>query len=111
MLDRSTARRLDGLTVDTSRLEQALLNLGLNGRDAMPRGGVLDFDVSDCRLEAAVAGWLAEPGQFVRISCCDTGTGMDAATQQRIFEPFFTTKALGRGTGLGLAMVRPRKLM
>jgi signal transduction histidine kinase len=94
------------IAVDTSRLEQALLNLGLNARDAMPRGGVLDFDVSDCRLEAAVPGWIAEPGQFVRISCRDTGIGMDPATLQHIFEPFFTTKPHGRGTGLGLAMVR-----
>jgi signal transduction histidine kinase len=94
--------------VDAPQLEQALLNLGLNARDAMPQGGHLDYEVSACALEAAIPGWDALPGRFVRISCRDNGSGMDVATQQRIFEPFFTTKqpGPGRGTGLGLPMVR-----
>jgi signal transduction histidine kinase len=96
----------DAIAVDAPRLEQALLNLGLNARDAMPQGGQLAYEVSTCTLEAAIPGWDALPGRFVRISCRDNGSGMDDATQQRIFEPFFTTKEPGHGTGLGLAMVR-----
>jgi signal transduction histidine kinase len=98
----------DAIAVDAPQLEQALLNLGLNARDAMPQGGHLDYEVSACALEAAIPGWDALPGRFVRISCRDDGSGMDVATQQRIFEPFFTTKqpGPGRGTGLGLPMVR-----
>ena len=90
--------------VDPAQLETALLNLTLNGRDAMPEGGVLEIEVRNVVLsEEAVAG-LA-PGQFVSLSVTDTGCGISPEALGRVFEPFFTTKEAGKGTGLGLSMV------
>jgi PAS domain S-box-containing protein len=90
--------------VDPSLLESALLNLALNGRDAMPDGGVLEIVTRNAVLdEGAVAGCL--PGSYVMLSIRDTGCGMAPDVRDQIFEPFFTTKEVGKGTGLGLSMV------
>ncbi len=88
---------------DAGQLEQALLNLALNARDAMPAGGKLQFKMQVADLTAASARTL--PGAFVVLSVSDTGHGIPDDLQSRVFEPFFTTKAAGEGTGLGLAMV------
>ncbi len=92
---------------DSGALEQILLNLATNARDAMPRGGTLHLDVRHTRLDAEdrpLHAWV-QPGSYVCIAVSDTGSGMDATTQARVFEPFFTTKPAGVGTGLGMAMV------
>ncbi|MBI1841150.1 MAG: PAS domain S-box protein [Verrucomicrobia bacterium] len=92
---------------DSSMLDQVLLNLAVNARDAMSRGGSLVIDTS-IRLvdeEEARRSPRAKPGRFVCLTVMDTGCGMDTATMQRIFEPFFSTKDFGQGTGLGLATV------
>jgi signal transduction histidine kinase len=90
--------------VDPALLETALLNLALNGRDAMPDGGVLKIETRNVVLdEGAAAGCL--PGSYVKVSVTDTGCGMPPEVRDRVFEPFFTTKEVGKGTGLGLSMV------
>ena len=95
---------LPATQVDPNQLELAILNLCVNARDAMPRGGVLTI-----ALEPAIVGPRFEPrlapGAYVRLSVIDTGCGMDEATLARAIEPFFSTKEVGRGTGLGLSMV------
>ena len=93
--------------VDGSQLQNALLNLALNARDAMPRGGVLSIEISRQRLDADYAQIHPQvrTGDYVLISVTDTGTGMSSEVRERAFEPFFTTKGLGAGTGLGLSMV------
>jgi PAS domain S-box-containing protein len=94
------------LFVDPGQIEQVLMNLAVNARDAMPRGGTVTVRVDCAVLGGAEAARLGvEPGPHVVLSFSDTGHGMDKATQARIFEPFFTTKPVGRGTGLGLSMV------
>ena len=91
---------------DAQQLENALLNLALNGRDAMPEGGQLTMDATRVELDPAqAADFDVAPGRYVALSVSDTGTGMDAATQARALEPFFTTKRFGSGSGLGLSMV------
>jgi PAS domain S-box-containing protein len=91
---------------DQSQLHQALLNLCVNARDAMPKGGELTIS-AELLSRKAVAGKFAEAkhNQYIRISVADTGTGIDAATMKKIFDPFFTTKEIGKGTGMGLAVV------
>ena len=102
------ARNRSGtVRMDRSQLEQIVMNLVVNARDAMPSGGRLSIRVEGIRLdadEAAERPGLGE-GPYIRITVEDTGTGMSSAVQARLFEPFFTTKELGRGTGLGLATV------
>jgi len=90
--------------IDPSQLDQVVVNLAVNARDAMPRGGSLRVATGVERRHGADLPSLP-PGEYVRIRVSDTGVGMDSATQARVFEPFFTTKDPGRGTGLGLALV------
>ncbi|RAK60998.1 hybrid sensor histidine kinase/response regulator [Phenylobacterium hankyongense] len=87
---------------DANQLEMALLNLAVNGRDAMPDGGTLTVGV---RSAAAGPGDKLEPGQYLVLTVTDTGVGMDAMTLSRAVEPFFSTKGIGKGTGLGLSMI------
>jgi len=94
------------LIADQSQLETALINLGTNARDAMPDGGTLLLSAKAEHVAEGASHPGLTAGDYVRLSFADTGTGMDAATLARASEPFFTTKALGRGTGLGLAMAR-----
>lgn len=97
---------LPRVLVDVSQLDQVILNLVLNGRDAMPRGGVLTIATSSRNMsEQAAEALELSDGSYVSLTVTDTGLGMDPATQSRIFEPFFTTKPVGEGTGLGLATV------
>jgi PAS domain S-box-containing protein len=100
-------RDLGSVNADPAQIEQVMMNLAVNARDAMPRGGKLvittgnvELDDQYCRMHPALA-----PGSYVMTSVVDTGAGMNQATAARIFEPFFTTKGLGKGTGLGLSII------
>jgi PAS domain S-box-containing protein len=99
----------DDLTVmaDAGQIEQVLMNLATNARDAMPEGGVLEIqtELVKIRKDSIKAQLLEMPGMYALITVSDTGIGMDQKTKENIFEPFFTTKEMGRGTGLGLSIV------
>ena len=117
LLDRSLGEHIELITTlagdlwpvlaDPGQLEQVLVNLAVNARDAMPGGGTLTIDTSNITVDAAAAagGSRARPGKNVRLRVSDTGAGIPADVLEHVFEPFFTTKEKGSGTGLGLATV------
>ena len=91
--------------VDPSQFDNALVNLAVNARDAMPDGGKVSLEARATSVEAGRLDGILDPGEYVVISLADTGTGMEPEVASRVFEPFFTTKPIGDGTGLGLSMV------
>jgi CheY-like chemotaxis protein len=108
VIERKLEANPDGVMGDAALLQNAVLNLAVNARDAMPDGGVLTFKTTHVTLEPQfchVQNPAIEPGKYLELSVSDTGVGMDENVQRQVFEPFFTTKAVGKGTGLGLSAV------
>jgi len=95
------------VNADVGQIEQVLMNLAANARDAMPQGGILSIETEPvvmCKDFIKIHGY-GKPGEYALISITDTGMGMDESTRAKIFDPFFTTKEVGKGTGLGLSIV------
>lgn len=101
------AEKLWPIKVDPSQVDQIIMNLVVNARDAMPDGGLLAVETQNIRIDRGYSALHSEmaPGDYVQLALSDSGCGMDQETQQHIFEPFYTTKEVGRGTGLGLATI------
>jgi CheY-like chemotaxis protein len=104
-IDASSPTR--NVMADTSQIEQVLMNLAINARDAMPKGGSFNIKISEVELGNTIENEFVNiiPGSYVHICVSDTGTGISLEEQEKIFEPFYTTKETGKGTGLGLATV------
>ena len=107
LLDTRLAPDLQTISADPGQIEQVLMNLAVNSRDAMPGGGKISIETANVELDESFAGSHdgSKTGPHVRLSIRDTGSGMDEEVRRHLFEPFFTTKELGKGTGLGLATV------
>jgi signal transduction histidine kinase len=105
-LDTNLALDLWRIHADANQLENAIVNLAINARDAMPGGGRLTIETANVHLEESAAAEIeATAGEHVLVAVTDTGIGMSTEVASRVFEPFFTTKGPGKGTGLGLSQV------
>jgi signal transduction histidine kinase len=94
------------IMIDPVQLDQIIMNLAVNARDAMPDGGAITIEITNVTLdESFLSAPFRKCGDYVRINFRDTGVGMDSETIDHVFEPFFTTKKVGKGTGLGLATI------